>query len=203
MSRTRKTEHSDIKLQIIKKDEQAIEAFVRDNTGWMLSLARRYLKDEALAEDCVQEAFIKAFESIDRFNQDASLNTWLHRIVINEALIKLRKLRRINDSYIEDLMPQFDEHGCRVASVWHEHDIPTPSEILERVELHKQISSTIDNLPDSYRIIIILRDIEERTTSEISKILNLSEDNVRVKLHRARCALKKLLEPIFANDSKP
>lgn len=177
---------------------RAAERFVRDHAGWMLSVARRYLKDEALAEDCVQEAFINVFRKIGDFEERSSLKTWLHRIVVNQALMKLRSRKRQREDSLDDLLPEFDENACRVETPWS--TLATPEEIFERADLFSFIHEKIDALPESYRLILRLRDIEGMNTVEVATALNLSESNVKVRLHRARSALKKLLEPVLRGE---
>jgi len=177
---------------------RAAERLVRDHAGWMLSVARRYVKEDALAEDCVQEAFLSAFSNIDEFEGRSSLKTWLHRITVNAALMKLRSLRRHDSQSIDELLPEFDANDCRIEAPWHH--MATPAELLERKDTRALIAAMIGELPDGYRIILLLRDIEERSTTEVAELLGLSESNVKVRLHRARAALKKLLEPILRRE---
>ena len=177
---------------------RAAERLVRDHVGWMLSVARRYVKEDALADDCVQEAFLSAFLNIDEFEGRSSLKTWLHRITVNAALMKLRSLRRHDSQSIDELLPEFDANDCRIEAPWHH--MATPAELLERKDTRALIAAMIGELPDGYRIILLLRDIEERSTTEVAELLGLSESNVKVRLHRARAALKKLLEPILRRE---
>ena len=177
---------------------RAAERLVRDHAGWMLSVARRYVKEDALAEDCVQEAFLSAFSNIDKFEGRSSLKTWLHRITVNAALMKLRSLRRNDSQSIDELLPEFDANDCRIEAPWHH--MATPAELLEREDVRALIAAKIGELPNGYRIILLLRDIEERSTTEVAELLGLSESNVKVRLHRARTALKKLLEPILRRE---
>ena len=133
---------------------RAAERLVRDHTGWMISVARRYVKEDALAEDCVQDAFLSAFSNIDAFEGRSSLKSWLHRITVNAALMKLRSLRREPRS-IDEFLPEFDANDCRVEAPWHH--MATPAEILEREDMHALIARKIGELPDAYRIILLLR----------------------------------------------
>lgn len=165
----------------------------------MRSLARRMLRDNALADDCVQEAFLKAFRHIEGFEGRSSLKTWLHRITVNEALMKLRALKRLDERPIDDLLPAFDANACRIEAPWMR--LATTEEIVERESARALVVSKIGELPDSYRIILQLRDIEEMTTSEVAEMLGISETNVKVRLHRARSALKKILEPLLRGEA--
>jgi len=177
----------------------AIEKCVRTHQPWMRALAGRLLNDGALADDCVQEAFLKALSRIDRFEQRSSLKTWLHRITVNEALMKLRSRKRAKEESIDPLLPDFDRNGCRVEAPWT--TLVTPEEVLERDDLRTLVRSKIEELPESYRIVLVLRDIEELDTNETAEVLGISIANAKVRLHRARAALKRLLEPILRGEA--
>lgn len=179
-------------------DKGAAEILVRTHISWMLKVARRIAGDSALAEECVQEAFINVFHKISDFEERSSLKTWIHRIVVNQALMKLRSKRNRNEVPIDDLLPAFDENACRIEGPWQY--LATPEEILEREDRRKLIHSKINELPESYRVILQLRDIEELTTQEVAEALGLNETNVKVRLHRARSALKKLLELVLKGE---
>lgn len=198
-------------LQAIDSDDQALaglksgnpadtERFVRAHIGWMRSLAQRIVGDAGLADDCVQEAFIKAFRAIKDFEGRSSLKTWLHRITVNEALMKLRSIDRRREDTIDELLPDFDRNGCRIEPPWGA--IPTPSELLEQKATRDLVAAKIQALPDDYRIVLQLRDIEEMSTAEVAEMLEISESNVKVRLHRARAALKRLLEPILRGENE-
>jgi len=179
-------------------DAVAAEQLVRDNIAWMLALAERMLRDRSLAEDAVQEAFISALRGLSRFEGRSSIKTWLHRITVNASLTKLRQLKRLGEQSIDEHLPEFDRQDCRIEAPWPY--LATVQEILESDELRARVSAGIDELPDSYRIVLQLRDIEGYATGEVATLLEISEANVKVRLHRARAALKKLLEPILRGE---
>lgn len=179
-------------------DKKAPEILVRSHGPWMLAVARRVIRDTAWAEDCVQEAFINAFRSIDTFEERSSLKSWLYRIVVNQSLMKLRSKLRSKEDPIDELLPTFDQNACRIEEPWQK--LATPDEIFENKNRRDLVHSKINELPESYRIILQLRDIEELTTREVAEGLGLSEANVKVRLHRARSALKKLLEPVLKGE---
>lgn len=178
--------------------ERAAEQLVRSHGPWMLSVARRITLDRALAEDCVQEALVKALNAIGKFEGRSALKSWLHRIVVNQALMKLRTRTRLSEDSIDGLLPAFDENTCRIEAPWQR--IAGPDEIVEQANLREFVHARIDELPESYRIVLQLRDIEELTTQEVADMLDLSESNVKVRLHRARSALKKLIEPLLRGE---
>ncbi len=188
---------ADLRLaaQICASDRTAEEEFVRANISWMRPLARRFFSDHASADDVVQDAFASAFKAIERYEGRSSLRTWLHRITVNAALMKIRKVKRLDECGINELMPEYDLDGFRVEAPWSQ--TATPEDILDHNELRGIVIDAIARLPENYRIVLQLRDIEELDTAEVARQLSLSESNVKVRLHRARAALKKLLEPIL------
>jgi len=180
-------------------DRRAAERFVRAHIGWMLALARRILRDAHHAEDAVQNAFAKIFANLDGFDGRSALKTWMHRIVVNESLMLLRRLGRADATSIDEFLPVFDDNGCRVEERWMTHE--TPEALMLRTDIRARVKEKIDLLPENYRIILVLRDIEEMTTHEVAMLLDISEANVKVRLHRARAALKRLLEPLVKGQA--
>jgi RNA polymerase sigma-70 factor (ECF subfamily) len=172
-------------------DDDAFEQLVRQYGGRLLATARRVLHNEDDARDAVQEAFLSAFRALPRFRADAKLSTWLHRIVMNAALMKLRSAHRRPEISIESLLPAFDEAG-----EWAQEVKPlaiTSEDILASKETRAVVSACIERLPASYRDVVILRDIEELDTAEVAAMLRISTNAVKIRLHRARQALITLL----------
>ena len=122
------------------------------------------LRNEEDARDAVQEAFLSAFKALAGFDGHCQLVTWLHRIAVNAALMKLRRARRRPESPIEELLPDFDETGHHLCSIepWR----PEPLAELEPEEVRSSVRAAIDQLPDSYRTVLLLRDIEEMSTED-------------------------------------
>lgn len=175
-------------------EEPGFERLVRQYGGQMLAVARRFLRCEQDVADAVQEAFVSAFRSVEGFAGNSKIGTWLHRIVVNACLMKLRSDKSRPTTSIESLLPTFDEtghHSQRLAA-WR-----LPSEPLELSELRTMVRRCIADLPEPYRIVLLLRDIEELNTEETAKRLDISEAAVKVRLHRARQALRTLLDPIL------
>ena len=179
-------------------DDSAFEQVVRAYSGRLLSVTRRILGSDEDARDAVQEAFLNAFRSLDRFEGTAKLSTWLHRIAVNAALMKLRTRKRKPEQSIETMLPAFLEDGHheeRFAS-WDE----PVDKALERAETRELVRQKIDELPDSYRTVLVLRDIEGLDTEEAAKMLGLSPNAAKIRLHRARQALRSLLAPHFRSQ---
>lgn len=161
-------------------------------------MARRFLRNPEDANDAVQEAFIAAFRSLDRFEGTSRLSTWLHRIVVNAALMKLRSRRRAPEDSIEDLLPKFleDGHPVHPSRPWS----VTTEEAVQQRETRDLVRRCIDRLPESFRTVLLLRDIEELDTQEVARMIGISENAVKIRLHRARQALRGLLDPHFRGD---
>jgi RNA polymerase sigma-70 factor, ECF subfamily len=175
-------------------NEHAFEEMVRRFGGRLLATARRYLRSEADACDVLQDAFFCAFKSIDTFKGDSQLSTWLYRILVNSALMHMRAKRHCAEAdgkEIDELLPRFDTAGNWIDESIH--SMPAHA-LLETSETRAMVRRCIDLLPDNYRIVLILRDIEELDTEEVASLLNVTSSNVKVRLHRARQALKALLE---------
>ena len=175
-------------------DEAAFATLIREGAR-MLVTARRLLGNAQDAEDAVQEAFLQAHRASDRFNGDARISTWLHRIVVNAALMKLRSRRRKPEQALDELLPQFDASGSWLSPVtgWDQ----SSDELLESAETRAMVRRAIDRLPDAYREVLMLRDIEEFDTEETAELLDASPTAVKVRLHRARQALRTILEAEF------
>jgi RNA polymerase sigma-70 factor (ECF subfamily) len=179
-------------------DAACVDDMVRKNIGWMITVADRLLGDRALAEDAVQEAFISAFRGLVKFEKRSSYKTWLHRITVNSALMKLRQIKRRSEQSIEDLLPEFDQYECRYESTWGH--ISSTEQIVASEQNRTQVHAAINELPAPYRIVLLLRDIEGYNSREVAELLDISESNVKVRLHRARAALKRLIEPLLRNE---
>lgn len=173
-------------------DEAAFADLVARNAGRMLATAKRLLRDETEAQDAVQDAFLSAFKAMASFNGNAKLSTWLHRIVVNAALMRLRSRKHRPEQTIDALLPRFDSDGnwTEAPSEWTD----SSSDLLEQRDLRVLVRRCIDQLPEAYRTILLLRDIEDLDTGETAEHLNISPNAVKIRLHRARQAVRTLLE---------
>jgi RNA polymerase sigma-70 factor (ECF subfamily) len=176
-------------------DPRAFETLLRTYGPRLLSTARRILMNDEDAREAVQEAFINAYRARERFHGEARLSTWLHRITVNAALTKLRTRRRRSEESIEDLLPRFLPTGqhTEVFQSWQE-----PADVtLERKETAEAVRRAIGRLPETYRTVLMLRDIEGMTNQEVAEILEITPNAVKIRLHRARMALRTLIAPQF------
>jgi RNA polymerase sigma-70 factor (ECF subfamily) len=172
-------------------EDWAYESMVRQYGARLLSVARRFVRSEEDARDVLQSAYLSAFRAMDCFEGDAQLCTWLHRIVVNTALMKLRSRKRKPEESIEALLPAFQSDGHHVEQ-FSDWSIPADEQI-ERREMRQAVRRCIARLPDQYRTVLLLRDIEERSTQEAADLLEMTPTAVKVRLHRARQALSTLL----------
>jgi RNA polymerase sigma-70 factor (ECF subfamily) len=179
-------------------DDPAYEELVRKETPHLLAVARRLLRNDEDAQDAVQQAFLSAFRALPAFNGQSRLTTWLHRIVTNAALMKLRTRGRRPEESIEELLPNFVDDGHHVEQ-FSEWTLPADARMV-RHETRTHVRAAIDRLPDSYRTVLLLRDIEELSTEETAQALGVTSNTVKIRLHRARQALLKLLTPSMARS---
>jgi len=180
-------------------EDGAYETLVRTHAGRLLAVARRFLRNEDDARDALQDAFLQAFKGIGNFQEGARLGTWLHRIVVNASLMKLRKRARKSEPVLEDLLPEFldDGHQAHRAGPWTAAAQSSTESAADRAETLALVREKIDELPESARTVLLLRDIEEMDTREVARQLGIKEGAVKTRLHRARQALRTLLDPHF------
>jgi RNA polymerase sigma-70 factor (ECF subfamily) len=172
-------------------DEAALAAIIQSHGDRLLATARRLLRDEEEALDAVQDAFLSAFKAIGSFHGEAQLSTWLHRIVVNAALMRRRKARRRGEQSIDDLLPRFEEDGHFAESP--SQAVMPSDEALESKQTRALVRRCIDRLPEAYRTVLLLRDIEDLDTDETAQVLGVTANAVKVRLHRARQALRSLI----------
>jgi len=179
--------------QLRRRQPEACERLVREQLPRLLAVARRILRDEDAARDVVQEAFAAAFRHLDRFAGQAKVSTWLHRITVNAALMRLRSHAARPETSIDALLPDYepDGHHALHPRAWRQ----SPDELLRREEVRTLVREAIDRLPEAYRTVLLLRDIEELDTAATARLLGTTVAAVKVRLHRARQALRALLEP--------
>jgi RNA polymerase sigma-70 factor, ECF subfamily len=178
----------------------AFETMIRLYGSRLFAVARRFTRNEDDAKDVLQSAYLNAFRAVNKFEGNCQLSTWLHRIVVNTALMKLRSRKRKPEESIEALLPSFQDDGHHVEQ-FSEWNAPADA-LLERQQTRATVQQCIQQLPDSYRLVLLLRDIEERSTQEAAEILGITPTAVKVRLHRARQALSTLLRRHYAPSAQ-
>jgi RNA polymerase sigma-70 factor (ECF subfamily) len=171
-------------------DAEAFYQLVRPYERAVFIAAVAIVKNDADAEEVVQEAILKAFKALGRFRQEAKFSTWLIQIAINEAKMRLRKDRRHLYESIEQGQQSDDgDYIPKDFADWRE----IPSQALERRELRDALTRALVSLPEKYREILVLRDVNHLSITETAQILGLSEANVKTRLSRARLQMRDAL----------
>lgn len=168
-------------------DKGAFEQLMRRHNRTLFRTARAILRDDAEAEDALQEAYLQAYQAIGGWRGEAKLSTWLARIVANEALMRLRKQARR-----AEIVPLQSSATLEGLNEIPDTDMKkTPDREAERIEMRRLLETQIDALPDDYRAVFMLRAVEELTVEETAKVLGIPEATVRSRLFRARSLLRE------------
>jgi RNA polymerase sigma-70 factor (ECF subfamily) len=177
-------------------DAQAFDTIVRQYDERMLAVARRFLRHAEDSADAVQDALLAAYRSIGSFKGDSKLWTWLYRVLVNTCLAIRRSSRRRRMVSLHDLPRKIREEGRPAIPGSVRTELPYPRAV--QAELQAQVRDCIARLPQRYREVLLLRDIEELDTEQAAKRLGTSPSTVKSRLHRARQALLVLLEQCSA-----
>ena len=169
-------------------DRAAFGVVIQRNNQRLFRIARSVLRDDAEAEDVVQETYVRAFASLSTFRGDAQLSTWLTRIALNEALDRIRRRRPQVELRLVD-----DDAGATLAA-----SAKDPERDAARAEIRRLVENAVDGLPEAFRTVFVLRDMEELTTEETAAYLGLKPETVKTRLHRARRLLRAGLEDVLA-----
>ena len=184
---------NDVELaeRIARRDQTAFEALMRQHNGKLFRVARSILKDEAEAEDAVQDAYLEAYRHIGEFRGSAQLSTWLTRIVINQALMRVRKQKRehVVLSFNDRRTSAPDREETDVADEKSE----SPSSAALRAEIRRMLERRIDELPVAFRTVFIMREVEDMSVEQTAECLSIPPATVRTRLFRARTLLRESL----------
>jgi RNA polymerase sigma-70 factor, ECF subfamily len=180
----------DLVARARERDEFAIRALIQRHNQRLYRIARGILRDDAEAEDAMQEGYLKAFSHLDDFEGNAAIGTWLCRIVMNEALSRLRQRRpTVEWNSMEDA-------GMLSAEVirFSTETRPDPERAAAQRQIRGLLEQAIDRLPDDFRIVLIARVVEEMSVQETATMLGIRTETVKTRLHRARLALRRTIE---------
>jgi RNA polymerase sigma-70 factor, ECF subfamily len=176
----------EVVARVLAGDTALYEVLMRRYNQRLFRIARAMLLDDNEAEDVMQDAYVRAYASLDRFAGRAKFSTWLTKIAIYEASSRLRKRKRIQDFPASPDQPSQGIEAVKSSE-------PDPEQQTLRYEGASFIEQAVDALPDIYRTVFVLREIETMSTAETAACLDLTEDTVKVRLVRARRALRKKL----------
>lgn len=186
----------DLIARALEHDKAAVRTIIRQNNRRLFRVARSILKNDWEAEDAVQEAYVHAFTSLSKFEGKSSLNTWLTRIVVNEALGRLRRRRPTVD------IDEFESGaagsaGADVVPFPLTTTQPDPERAMAQGQIRELLEEAIDALPDPFRIVLVARVIEQMSVEETAELYGLRPETVKTRLHRARSMLRHDLEQQF------
>ncbi len=173
--------------------DEAFDAVVEQFAPMAYNVALRILQNPADAEDAVQDAFVSAYRGFSRFHGQSKPSTWLYRIVVNAALMKIRKEKRrakyLSEAPVEELTVQDKSNDPERAAV--------------NGELRRELERGMDSLPEDLRLAVILRDVQGFTNDEASETLGISVAALKSRLHRGRVQLRQYLEPYLVSTAEP
>lgn len=182
----------EIVRRILGGDSALYEVLMRRYNQRLYRVARSVLRDDAEAEDVMQEAYVRAFQHLGQWEGRAKFSTWLTRIAVHEALARAERRRK----YVE--VSAEDEQAGGTHMMARDH---TPEHQVSNGELKRLLETAILGLPERYRLVLMMRDVEEMTTADAAVVLGLSEENVKVRLFRARAMVRKRLYSLTGGTS--
>jgi RNA polymerase sigma-70 factor (ECF subfamily) len=187
-------EKSDAELVALAlaRDPAAFRSIMRRYNRRLFRIARGILRDDALAEDALQDAYLKAFRHLGDFQGTSAFSTWLTRIVMNEALGKLRKVSRTPEVSVDTAQMQ-----SRILDFPTGSPIDNPEITMAQRQILKLVETATDNLPEEFRLVFIARVIEEMSVEETAELLSLKPETVRSRLYRARALLRRQLDEMI------
>lgn len=174
--------------RVVGGEQAAFSVLMRRYNQQLYRLARAIVRDDAEAEDALQEAYMSAYRSLSQFRGDSSLSTWLSRLVINECLKRMRRRER-RQNVIPMVPSPADEELERVAC----DESGAPDESADRAQMHRLLERRIDALPESFRAVFVLRSVQELTVEETAECLGIPAETVRSRHFRARGLLREAL----------
>jgi len=183
-----------------EKDFEAFEALVERYQDKVYRLAFRFMRNETEAKEIVQETLLSVWRKLDGFKGDSQFSSWLYRVTANAALMRLRTQRRHPEVSTEELDPSFlDRGGPAYGQVTSpgENWARRPDDELQSEELRTQLQRAIDALPEIYRTVFLIRDVDGFSTEETAEALDISVPTVKTRLHRARVALREAIAKYF------
>jgi RNA polymerase sigma-70 factor (ECF subfamily) len=186
----------DVVARVLGGDVALFEVLMRRYNQRLFRAARAITRDDAEAEDVLQETYVRAFSALGQFEGRARWATWITRIAVNEALARVRRRGRFVERDVADVMEDGSMDEASISDAAPQPP-PGPAKEAEVRELAAFVERAVDQLPDSYRTVFVLREVEELSTAETAACLDVSEELVKVRLHRARTELRRMLDERF------
>lgn len=192
---------------LLRGDEQFFRHLYDAYSSSLIALARTFVRDRATAEEVVQETWIAVLTGISRFERRSSLKSWIFSILVNKARTRAKREHRsipFSAMQVEDADGAVDASRFDQAGMWagppNEFEVDDPERLVDGRQMMEHLAIALEDLPAPQRAIVVMRDIEGHDVHETSRILEISEGNQRVLLHRARARLRRRLEEILSNE---
>lgn len=182
---------SDLIADILAGDGELYHQLIRPYERSVYIMSLSFVRNEEDAEDIAQETFIRAFLNLRAFRGDSKFSTWLISIALNEARSRLRRRTTVRLTSLDAHQSKDGPESATVLRDWRE----LPFDVVVRKEIGTILRRAVDRLPPMYQKVFLLRDVQELTVRETAQILNINRSLVRVRLHRARMMLQRLLAP--------
>jgi RNA polymerase sigma-70 factor (ECF subfamily) len=176
----------DVVVRVLAGETSQFEIIMRRYNQRLYRVARAILRNDSEAEDVMQDAYVRAYEHLDQFAGRAKFSTWLTRIAVHEALARQRRVERYQE--LEPMSERDEDPMDSFVSM-----TPNPEQEASSSQIRGLLEEAVESIPDPYRTVFVLRDIEEMSTADTAATLGISEENVKVRLHRARALLRKSL----------
>jgi RNA polymerase sigma factor (sigma-70 family) len=194
-NRPSQLDDSQVVKRVLAGEKELFEILLRRYNQTLYRVLRGYLRDEDEVQDAMQNAYLKAFDKLFQFQGNSAFSTWLIRIGINEALIRLKDIKQGKVIYLNTS----DGNDTNLVNQIPDKNM-NPERAIIRQEASRLLQQAIDNLPEKYRVIYILKEVEGLETSQIEETLGLTESNIKVRLHRAKKLLKDSLYSLSASE---
>jgi RNA polymerase sigma-70 factor, ECF subfamily len=182
-----------------RRDRSALEDMIQLHGAKMYGVALQFMRNEYDAREAMQDALVSVWNKIGSFEGKSAFSSWLYRVTANAALMALRKKKRRENDVSLDTVPSDDEEVPLPALRLSDGN-PLPDKVALTGELGEQVRAAIDQLPEPYRVAVLLRDVEELPMTEVMEATGLSEPALKSRLHRARLALREALLPYLKGE---
>lgn len=187
--------NEEVVVRVLAGETAMFEIIMRRHNQRLYRVARAILHNAGEAEDVMQDAYVRAYEHLGQFAAKAKFSTWLTRIAVHEALARKHRGNRYQE--LDSMSDRERDRMDKLASL-----APDPERQASNTEIRSLLEEAVERLPDAYRTIFMLRDVEEMSTSDTADVLEISEENVKVRLHRARALLRKSLYALAGMERK-
>jgi len=186
---------------VVSGDGPAFSELFKRHSYVAFRLAMRLCGNANDAEEILQDSFLQVHRKLDSYRGDAKFSTWLYRVVVNTALMHLRERRRHVADRLDEILPRFDERNV-LARLDVDYARPARAdELLEARQLAAEALKVLDDLPESFRAVFVLRDLEGLDTGEAADVLGIQDELVRQRLHRARLMVRARLDELVGGES--